>query len=58
MDACTQIKCTTTRYADEASVPEHVVKGKGRVIGFGTMTEILLHTTKGLQLVGPLPADI
>ena len=52
MDACTQIKSTTTRYADDASVLEHVIKGKGREIGFAAMTEILLCTNKGLQLVG------
>ena len=58
MDVYTQIKSKTTCYADGASVLEHVVKGKGREIGFGAMTEILLYTSKGLQLVGPLPADI
>ena len=54
----TQIESKTTRYADGASVLEHVIKGKGREIGFGAMTEILLYTSKGLKLVGPLPADI
>ena len=58
MDVYTQIESKTTRYADGASVLEHVLKGKGREIGFGAMTEILLYTSKGLQLVGPLPADI
>jgi molybdate transport system substrate-binding protein len=37
---------------------EHVLKGKGKEIGFGPVTEILLHKDKGLKLVGPLPADI
>ena len=58
MDVYTQIESKTTRYADGASVLEHVIKGTGREIGFGAMTEILLYTSKGLQLVGPLPADI
>ena len=58
MDIYSQIESKTTRYADGASVLEHVIKGKGREIGFGAMTEILLYTAKGLQLVGPLPADI
>ena len=58
MDVYSQIESKTTRYADGASVLEHVIKGKGREIGFGAMTEILLYTSKGLQLVGPLPADI
>ncbi len=58
MDIYSQIESKTTRYADGASVLEHVIKGKGREIGFGAMTEILLYTDKGLKLVGPLPADI
>ena len=58
MDVYSQIESKTTRYADGASVLEHVIKGKGREIGFGAMTEILLYTGKGLTLVGPLPADI
>ena len=58
MDVYSQIESKTTRYADGASVLERVIKGKGREIGFGAMTEILLYTNKGLQLVGPLPADI
>jgi molybdate transport system substrate-binding protein len=47
-----------TRYPDAGAVMEHVLKGKGREIGFGPVTEILLHKDKGLKLVGPLPADI
>jgi molybdate transport system substrate-binding protein len=58
MDVYAQIESKTTRYADGASVLEHVIKGKGSEIGFGAMTEILLYTGKGLKLVGPLPADI
>ena len=34
------------------------VKGKGNEIGFGAMTEIKLYTSKGLQFVGPLPAEV
>jgi len=58
MDVYNQIESKTTRYADGASVLEHVIKGTGREIGFGAMTEILLYTSKGLKLVGPLPAEI
>lgn len=58
MDVYAQVESKTTRYADGASVLEHVIKGKGNEIGFGAMTEILLYTNKGLKLVGPLPADI
>ena len=37
---------------------EHVIKGKGNEIGFGAITEIKMYTSKGLKLVGPLPADV
>ena len=53
-----QVEKKTTRYADGASVMEHVLKGKGREIGFGPITEILLHKDHGLRLVGPLPSDV
>jgi molybdate transport system substrate-binding protein len=58
MDVYSQIEGKTTRYADGASVLEHVIKGKGREVGFGAITEILLYQGKGLKFVGPLPADI
>ena len=47
-----------TRYADGASVMEHVLRGGGRELGFGAITEILLLRDKGLQLVGPLPPEL
>ena len=53
-----EVEKKTTRYADGASVMEHVLKGKGREIGFGPITEILLHREQGLRLVGPLPAEV
>ena len=53
-----QIKPKTTRYPDGASVMEHVIKGKGNEIGFGAITEIKLYTAKGLNFIGPLPADV
>lgn len=53
-----QILSKTTRYPDAGAVMEHLLKGKGREIGFGPVTEILLHHDKGLKLVGPLPADV
>jgi len=53
-----QIEPKTTRYPDGASVMKHVLHGKGREIGVGPITEILLEKEKGLRLVGPLPADI
>lgn len=53
-----EVESKTARYADGASVMEHVLKGKGREVGFGPITEILLYKDKGLRLVGPLPADV
>ena len=58
MDVYAQVEGKTTRYADGASVMEHVIKGKGREVGFGAMTEILLYQGKGLKLVGPVPAEV
>ena len=53
-----QIKAKTTRYANGASVLEHVIQGKGVEIGFGAITEIKLFEPKGLVYVGPLPAQV
>ena len=53
-----QLKAKSTRYADGAAVMEHVIKGGGNQIGFGAITEIKMYVPKGLQLVGPLPADV
>ncbi len=53
-----QIEARTTRYPDAFPVMEHLLKGKGREIGFGPITEILLFKDRGLRLVGPLPAEI
>jgi molybdate transport system substrate-binding protein len=35
-----------------------VIKGTGNQIGFGAITEIKMYTSKGLTLVGPLPAEV
>ncbi len=54
-----QVEAKSVRYPDGASVMEHVLnKGKGREIGFGPITEILLYKEKGLRLIGPLPAEV
>ena len=52
------IKPKSTRYANGASVMEHIIKGKGNEIGFGAITEIRLFESQGLRLVGPLPAAV
>ena len=53
-----QIEPKAARYTTGAEVMEHVLKGKGREVGFGPVTEILQYKDKGLRLIGPLPADI
>ena len=53
-----QIEKKTTRYASAAQVMDHLLKGKGREVGFAPMTEIMLYQDKGLRFVGPLPAEV
>ncbi len=53
-----QVEAKAARYATGAQVMEHVLKGKGKEIGFGAITEILLYKEKGLRYVGPLPPEI
>lgn len=53
-----QIERKTTRYASAAEVMDHLLKGKGRELGFAPMTEIMLYKDKGLRFVGPLPAEV
>jgi molybdate transport system substrate-binding protein len=52
-----EVKAKETRYADGAAVMEHVIRGKGKEIGFGAITEIRLYGDKGAQFVGPLPPE-
>jgi len=53
-----QIEKKTTRYASAAEVMDHLLKSKGRELGFAPMTEIMLYKEKGLRFVGPLPAEV
>ena len=53
-----QVEAKAARYTTGAEVMEHVLKGKGREVGFGPITEILLYKDKGLRYLGPFPADI
>ena len=55
LDVYRQIEKKTTRYASAAQVMEHLLKGKGREVGFAPMTEIMMYKDKGLRFVGPLP---
>src|SRR5688572_5269093 len=53
-----QIEKKTTRYASAAQVMDHLLKGKGREVGFAPMTEIMQYKDKGLRFVGPLPPEV
>lgn len=53
-----QIEKKTTRYASAGEVMDHLLKGKGREIGFAPITEIRLYEPKGLRFLGPLPAEV
>jgi molybdate transport system substrate-binding protein len=53
-----QVEGKAVRYATGAEVMAHVLKGKGKEVGFGPITEILLEKDHGLILVGPLPPEI
>ena len=53
-----QVEHKAVRYTTGAEVMAHVLKGKGREVGFGPITEILLEKDHGLILVGPLPPEI
>jgi len=58
LDLWTAVEGKTLRYADGASVLDHVRNGKGGDIAFAAITEILLYKDKGVRFVGPLPADV
>jgi molybdate transport system substrate-binding protein len=52
------IKGKAVRYTTGAEVMKHTLKGKGKEVAFGPITEILLEKEHGLILVGPFPAEI
>ena len=53
-----QVEGKISRHADGASAIGHVLKGKGKEVAFGQLTEIRLYRDKGLRLIGPLPAEV
>lgn len=53
-----QVQGKVARYTTGAEVMKHALKGKGKEIAFGPITEILLEKEHGLILVGPFPAEI
>jgi len=52
-----QIQPKTKRYTGTDMI-EPLLKGTGKEIGFMPVAQILHCRARGLQLVGPLPADI
>src|SRR5947207_8151231 len=52
-----QTQAKTKRYTGTDMI-EPLIKGKGKEIGFMPVAQILNCRGRGLQLVGPLPADI
>jgi molybdate transport system substrate-binding protein len=52
-----QIQAKTKRYSGTDMIGP-LINGKGNEIGFMPVAQILIWRGKGLQLVGPLPADI
>lgn len=53
-----QVQGKAVRYTTGAEVMKHTLKGKGREVAFGPITEILLEKEHGLILVGPFPPDM
>jgi molybdate transport system substrate-binding protein len=53
-----QVQGKAVRYTTGAEVMKHALKGKGREVAFGPITEILLEKQHGLVLVGPFPPEI
>jgi molybdate transport system substrate-binding protein len=53
-----QVEGKITRYDDGASAIGHVLKGKGKEVSFGQLTEIRQYRDKGLRLIGPLPPEV
>jgi molybdate transport system substrate-binding protein len=53
-----QVEPKSKRYASGDEVMAHTLKGKGKEVAFGAITEILLRKDEGLVFVGPLPPEI
>ena len=53
-----QVEGRITRHDNGESAIAHVLKGKGKEVTFGQLTELRLYGDKGLRLIGPLPAEV
>jgi molybdate transport system substrate-binding protein len=49
------VAAKATRPVDGAQVMEQLLRGQGREVGFGAITEILLFRKRGVRYLGPLP---
>jgi molybdate transport system substrate-binding protein len=58
MGVLDRIQAKTSRYGNGPAMMEHLIKGKGKEIGFGAITEILMFRDRGLMLAGPLPPEL
>lgn len=59
LDVAQEAKTKTTRLPDAEAVMKHLASSKTeKEIGFGQITAIVLYTTRGVKLVGPLPKEI
>ena len=53
-----RIQAKTVRYSNGPAMMEHLLKGKGKEIGFGPIVEILMFGDRGLKLAAPLPPEL
>lgn len=53
-----RIDAKTSRYGNGPAMMEHLINGKGKEIGFGAVTEILMFRDRGLKLAAPLPEEL
>ena len=58
MGIAAQLKTKTTRYPNGGQVIQHVINGKGVEIGLVPVPVIISNEGKGIQLAGPLPAEV
>jgi len=53
-----ELERKSIRYPDFAAVLDHMSRGANGEIGFGATTVIVENTQRGIEFVGPLPAEI
>jgi len=53
-----RIQAKTSRYNNGPAMMEHLIRGKGKEIGFGAIVEILMFRDQGLRLAAPLPPEV